>query len=232
MLSIIIPFYNENQNVERLFNKANKLYSEFNDLEFIFINNGSTDDTLEKLNYFKSKFLNLPIFILNIDKNIGYGNGIYQGLIIAHGEYLAWTHSDLQTDLNDIFLGFKIYLSKNNKNIIVKGSRINRSILDSFFSKLMEIFVFLFLQTYINEINAQPKIFHKSLLFHLLKYDIPKDFSFDLFFLYHGKKLCEIISFDVYFHERKFNSAKGGGSLIGKLKLIRRTILYILKFKN
>ena len=57
--------------------------------------------------------------------NLGYGGGILEGLKIADGRILSWTHADLQTDINDIKVAYENYLSNENKDIksIIKGKR-------------------------------------------------------------------------------------------------------------
>ena len=57
-------------------------------------------------------------------ENQGYGGGIAEGLKIAKGEFIGWTHADLQTPLNDflklfhIVRGKKKYLEKAKEQII------------------------------------------------------------------------------------------------------------------
>ena len=61
---------------------------------------------------------------------------------------------------------------------------------------------------------------------------LPKDFSLDLFFLLLAhKKNLKIVEHPVFLHERKKEKAKGGGTLLGKIKLIVRTFNFIYKLK-
>ena len=41
--------------------------------------------------------------------NKGYGFGILQGLAVAEGRILSWTHADLQTDPKDVVLAYELY---------------------------------------------------------------------------------------------------------------------------
>jgi hypothetical protein len=76
------------------------------------------------------------------------------------------------------------------------------------------------------DINAQPKLFHKDFLSDFV--NPPMDFSLDLFIIHFFKtKKIAVNSFPVYFSKRKFGEAKGGGTLIGKFRLIKRTLIYI-----
>ena len=83
----------------------------------------------------------------------------------------------------------------------------------------------------INDINAQPKLFPKSFLTYLENH--PNDFSLDLFFLVIAKNNgFKIINHDVTMKKRLHGEAKGGGSLKGKIKLIKRTLLYIIELRK
>ena len=226
-LSIIIPCFNELLSLETLLNKCRKIL--IDEVEIILVDNGSVDGSYEYL-----LNCNLPknIIPIRIEKNLGYGNGILSGLNHSKGDIVCWTHADLQTDLSDVIKGYNLY--KNdliNKICLVKGKRKNRNIVDTFFTFSMGIYSSIILKTWLFDINAQPKIFHRS---YLDKFNNPPlDFSLDLFVLYFFKSnRLKVKSFPVFFNNRKFGEAKGGGSFKGKLKLIKRTFLYIHKLRS
>lgn len=228
-LSIVIPCYNESQNLNELIKRVENTLIGVNYLiEVIIVNNGSTDDTKDKLERLINNKKNIKV--LNIGKNIGYGHGILEGLKICKHEFLGWTHADLQCDFVDCLKAFDLLYeeSQSKENIIIKGKRINRNMIDNLFTFLMSIFVLIFFQKKITDINAQPKIFKRELYQNFFR--PPQDFLLDLYILSLAKKLkYQIISIDVNFGERKRGSAKGGGSLSGKLKLSLKTIYYIIK---
>jgi hypothetical protein len=67
---------------------------------------------------------------------------------------------------------------------------------------------------------------------HYLK-KAPYDFSLDLYLLFVANRIkISINSFPVLFSTRKFGEAKGGGTLKGKFKLIKRTMGYIIELRN
>ena len=139
-LSIIIPSYNEINNLKILLKKANKILSENKDIEIIIVDNGSTDGSKNYL-YNNKKFFP-RIKVVRVQKNIGYGFGIKYGLKFATGKIVSWTHADLQFEIKDIMK----FLNKNYNNIIkhnlvVKGRRQNRPFLDiQFLEKLNHYF--------------------------------------------------------------------------------------------
>ena len=56
----------------------------------------------------------------------------------------------------------------------------------------------------------------------------PNDFSLDLFFLVQAiRKNYDILEFPVIFNNRRYGISKGGGSILGKVKLTLRTLSYI-----
>ena len=136
-----------------------------------------------------------------------------------------------KTLYNEIFKKHP-YLNENNEYCLVKGNRINRPFFDLFFTKSMEFIAFLFTKTFIKDINAQPKIFSKEFFLQIYNDNLPLDFSFDFYFLYHAKKNGYIKSFNVNFRTRKFDLSKGGGTFYGKLKLTKRTLTYLFNFSK
>jgi polyisoprenyl-phosphate glycosyltransferase len=229
-LSIIFPCYNEEKNLALLIKKiiATKKKNYKTRIEFILVNNGSTDNTVKILNKLNHKKL---FKVINIKKNLGYGGGILKGLFSAKGKIISWTHADLQCEPNDILKSIHTYRKEiYNKNSIIKGKRINRRILDNFFSICMAHFASVIFGKKFNDVNAQPKIFNRTFLKYLKK--APKDFSLDLFFLFMAKKkLYQILEYPVYYKKRFRGIAKGGDSFLGKLLLSIRTFKFIISLK-
>ncbi len=229
-LSIIIPCYNEEKNLINLVKEIKiikKVNPELN-LEFILVNDGSTDQT-------SSILLNLnrnEIYkVVDLKQNMGYGGSIQEGLKSSSGHTLSWTHSDLQCDLNDVIKLYKLHKKKFlDEKIIVKGKRVKRNIFDSFFSNSMAILTSIIFQKKFYEINAQPKIFSRK-LFNEFE-NVPRDFSLDLYLLYIAKKkFYKIIEHPVVYKKRIAGVSKGGDSFLGKIKLTLRTLRYIINLR-
>lgn len=227
-LSIIIPSYNELNNLSHLLKKANRILLSNKNIEIIVVDNGSTDGSRDYLDNNKKFFPKLKI--VHVKKNIGYGFGIKYGLKFSTGNIISWTHADLQFDIMDIVKFF----SKNremitNQNLIIKGRRQNRSILDVFFTKGMSFVVNLFFNTKIQDINGQPKMFNSILSKKILKLG-PNDFALDLFLLLlASKNNLAIKEFPLKVKNRINDKPKGGGSFYGKIILTINTLKYILK---
>ncbi len=231
-LSIVIPCYNESKSLPRLMLACSNACKGRNDIQFIFVNNGSNDDTqivldqlLSQENYAFGKSIKVPI-------NKGYGFGILQGLAAAEGKILSWTHADLQTDPKDVVLAYELYKKELDSNhCIIKGERKGRKLFDNIFTGGMSLISSLLLNQKLWDINAQPKIFHRDFMNYLTK--APYDFSLDLYLLYVASRMkISIHSFPVFFSNREFGEAKGGGTLRGKFKLVKRTISYIMVLRR
>ena len=224
--SVVIPCFNESDNLELLLKSLIQLNIQ-NNLEIIIVDNGSTDNSYSLLFELKEKIKIHNLKVVSIKKNIGYGNGIIRGLNEASGDFLGWTHADLQTDVTDVLKGFKL-IEKSTGNSIVKGKRSNRNIFDNIFTIFMSIICTIMLKKSLFDINAQPKIFSK-VFYNQIKDRAPDDFSLDLYLLYMAKKMnYNILEFPVFFNKRLYGEAKGGGAIKTKLKLSVRTFSYIL----
>lgn len=225
-LSIVIPFYNEEHSITPLlhaFAKYKKNYS----FELICVNNGSTDESSKIFStYLKRKRYSFIRYIA-IKRNIGYGHGILTGVKKSSGDVIVWTHSDMQTPPGDVFRAFELYKKYNSQQIIIKGNRINRPLDQFIFSLGMGILASILLKMRLYEINAQPKLFHKTFKRYLL--NAPTDFSLDLYFLYQARKHgYRIKTLNVHFHKRVAGSSKWSYSLSSRIKTIIRTINYII----
>ena len=227
MLTIIIPCFNEEKNINKLLERIDEILDKYSFLNVILVDNGSNDSTSKKIKdniiYKNNKFK-----LVLVKKNIGYGYGILTGLKASNTEYLSWTHADMQTDIEDIPKSFLLYKDKlHSKKFIIKGRRKNRNKFDSFFTFCMSIISSILTFLVINDVNAQPKIFHRN--FYEKLNNPPYDFMLDLYLVIKAKKLNYLIlEYPVYFSERKFGTAKGGGSLKGKIILSYKTLIYLI----
>ena len=228
--SIVIPCFNEQNNLELLLKSLTKIHDK-KSLEIIIVNNGSTDNSQKLLTDLKEKIKINNLKIVSLKENIGYGHGIMSGLKVCSGDFLGWTHADLQTDVFDVLKGFDL-IKNSSKNIIVKGKRLKRGVIDNIFTFLMGAVCTIVLKTTFYDINGQPKIFSR-VFYEKIKDKAPNDFSLDLYLLYNAKKMhYDIVDFPVLFKKRLYGEAKGGGSIKTKLKLSIRTFAYILDIKK
>lgn len=97
LLSLVVPCYNEEENVEKFFAEANNAFSGKGfDYEFVFVNDGSRDLTHKKLKKLYEKNENHNIQVLTFSRNFGKEAAIYAGLGAAKGDLVCIIDADLQ----------------------------------------------------------------------------------------------------------------------------------------
>ena len=233
MISLVIPCYNEEDNLEKLLTKISYVLKKFSKerIEIVIVNNGSTDNS-EKIIKKHELFHQNLISLLNLKKNKGYGDGINQGINFSKGDVVCWFHADLQFDPVEALNIYAEYKDKFlNQNILLKGNRMNRSLFDSFFTFGMTCLTFLLFGKKINDINAQPKIFKRSMLKFIN--NPPIDFSYDIYFLLVAlNNNIKIQEFPVKWYDRIAGVAKGGGSFKLKFKLTLKTIKFLFNLRR
>lgn len=95
-LSLIVPCYNEAENVKRFHDAVAEAFSGCGyDYEIVFIDDGSRDATLHNLKKLRSSS-KTPIKVISFSRNFGKEAGLYAGLEYADGEYLSLIDADLQ----------------------------------------------------------------------------------------------------------------------------------------
>ena len=227
-LSIVIPCFNEAKSLPKLVKDFSKKLKR-RDVELILVNNGSNDLSETILLNLKKNYNFLKT--IRLKKNNGYGNGVLQGLKKAKGQYISWTHADLQTDPYDVIIGFEKFKKELSPKIFIKGNRLGRPFKDVVFTIGMSIFETILLKNFFWDVNAQPNIFHKN-FFNMLE-KIPLDFSFDLFFYFNAKKKnLKILRFPVKYPQRKFGLSHWNTDFKNKMKFIKRTIKYSFQLKK
>jgi polyisoprenyl-phosphate glycosyltransferase len=228
-LSIVIPCYNEEKNIPLILETFNKVING-TDIELLLVDNGSTDNSEEIF----SELIPMYSFakVIKVEVNQGYGFGITSGLKEAKGEYIGYTHADLQTDPKDVLTALKIIeRQENSKVCYVKGDRKGRPLFDRIFTIGMSFFETIYLRKKLWDINAQPNVFHRNFFEGLSS--IPKDFSLDLYLLYIAqKKGYNLLRFNVIFPPRIHGESKWNTGISSKIKFIKRTFEFSLKLKK
>ena len=96
LVSLIIPCYNEGESLPHLYKELCSVAEEMNtyEFEFLFINDGSRDDTLKRLKEF-SKEDNRVVYI-SFSRNFGKESAMYAGFCNAKGDYVSVMDADMQ----------------------------------------------------------------------------------------------------------------------------------------
>lgn len=231
-LSIVIPCYNEADNIPTLVDRYVKIIGTRNDIELILVNDGSKDQSKVILD--KEESAHAFLKAIHIYPNGGYGNAVVTGLKVARGEFLCWTHGDLQASPKDVFKALHMIESAENpEDTYVKGLRISRPYADTFFTFGMSMFETFLFGKVLYDINAQPNVFPR--IFFTTWNNPPKDFSLDLYVLFLSKKCkMKVLRFPVNFEKRMHGVSSWNVDWKSKIKFIKRTVMFsvVLRFRD
>lgn len=118
-LSIVVPLYNEVENIEELFSRIkSELFKLAITYEIIFVDDGSTDGTREKILEIKQFEPNLRL--VSLAKNYGQTEAIAAGFSVANGDLVVTMDGDLQNDPADII---QIIINLKSGYDVVNGWR-------------------------------------------------------------------------------------------------------------
>ena len=228
-ISLVIPIYNEQDNIYNLFNEIldTKAYELFN--EIIFIDDCSTDDSLKYLNSLKDK--HSKIDIIKNDKNYGQSKCIYLAIKHSKSKIIITMDGDGQNNPNDINKLLDLYLSKK-LIYLVGGIRKNRkdSMIKIISSKLANFIRKSVLHDNCDDTGCSLKVFDRETFIKFPYFDGIHRFLPALYSGY-GKKTQFV---DVDHRPRKFGQSKYGTflRLINGIIDIFRVLIIIRRFKN
>lgn len=165
---IVIPCYNE---ADRLnVNAFNEFIKENETIEFLFVNDGSSDETMKAL---ESIRLNCSerVMILDLKANQGKAEAVRQGLLFMFSlnkyPYVGFWDADLATPLNEInrllsasaYSNFKIVLGSRLKRL---GANVERRALRHILGRVFSTFASLILKLPVYDTQCGAKLFHQS----------------------------------------------------------------------
>ena len=151
--SFVIPIYNESLRVNIMLNQILDFIKSSNlkNIQFIFVNDGSSDNTDFLINKFLSKneYLKKYIKVIQYYKNKGKGFALKQGVLEANNKYICTTDVDFSVPLNYIedyllkdtnFDKFRVHIGdRGHFNSKIKSTFI-RKFLGTTFNKILGIF--------------------------------------------------------------------------------------------
>lgn len=121
-VSVVIPLYNEEENIKLLYAGLAAALDALNRRsEIIFVDDGSKDGTFAALKTISQQ--DPRVWVVRFRRNFGQTAAFSAGFNLAHGEVIVTMDGDLQNDPNDIAL----LLEKIDEGYdVVSGWRINR----------------------------------------------------------------------------------------------------------
>lgn len=205
MISVIIPFFNEKENLKILLPKLLDNLNNLNkDYEVVLVDDGSTDGGVSDVKV-KSKHLK----IINHKKRLGKGSALKTGVENSTGEIVVFMDADLQDDPTEL----KKFIKKIDEGYdFVNGKRVKRK--DNFLVRIYSFLANFFLKKVLNspysDINCGFKAFRKEVLENFTFYG--NNFRFLPLAVFYGG--CKVTEVEIVNHPRKFGASKFGWTKI------------------
>jgi glycosyltransferase involved in cell wall biosynthesis len=229
MLSLVVPCYDEAPNLPLLIRRIEEAYGVQDRAEVILVDNGSSDGSPAIM----ASLADHPLIrTVRVEVNQGYGYGILAGLKAARGDWVGWTHADMQADPADALRGLALLPGDGAPAVYIKGRRHGRPFMDVVFTVGMALFESILLRTRLWDISAQPNIMPRP-FYELVADGAPHDFSLDLYF-YHAARRhgLRIARFPVRFGERAHGASHWNVNWAAKWKFILNTVRYSFKLRK
>lgn len=182
---IVVPCFNESNRLELsvfdAFIKNNLT------IDFLFVNDGSSDNTLELLQKFKSD-KQTRVEVLNLTKNSGKAEAVRQGVLEVcknkEYEYVGFWDADLATPLSEIinFLRqienetIKIAIGSRMKRL---GANVERKFVRHIMGRVFSTFSSIILKLPVYDTQCGAKLFHSDLV-HLFEDKFITSWLFDI----------------------------------------------------
>ena len=135
-VSIIVPSYNEEESIPLFYKEIDKVSKNLDvNFEFIFVNDGSKDKTLEVVKKLSKE--DKRVKYIHFSRNFGKEAAMYAGLTATTGDYVAVMDADLQ-DPPELLVEMYDILKKEDYDCVATR-RVNRKgepPIRSFFAKL------------------------------------------------------------------------------------------------
>ena len=210
LVSILIPFYNESDNINNLIEEIN-LYKQNCkiDFEIIFIDDGSIDGTSDKI---KNKSIQFKSKLLILSKNFGSHSAIKAGFFHCEGDYAVYLPADLQVSFDSIEKLFSSFLGDCDITVGVRKEN-EISILEKLFSRFYAVMMRKFAVPNFPNLGIETLMINRKVI-NLLNSNIEGNSSFVLQILSFGFK-----SRFVFIDKKSRKIGKSKWTLSKKIKL-------------
>ncbi|GJL77320.1 MAG: dolichol-phosphate mannosyltransferase [Nitrospinaceae bacterium] len=227
MISIIVPVFNEKENIPILYEQlAQVMEAENMPFEILFVNDGSVDESENVLNEIGGKDARCKI--IHFSRNLGQTSALMAGVDYAKGEIIVPIDADLQNDPKDI----PLLLQKLEEGCdVVSGWRKKRkdpSLRRILLSNLANKLISLVSGVRLNDYGCTLKAYRSSLIKPVRLYGEMHRFI-PLYVSWQGGKVAEI---PVNHHARIHGKSNYGFDRIFKVLLDLIVIQFLAKYNT
>jgi len=224
MLSVVVPVFNEQESLSAFYSELIKFVPKLSrNYEIIFVDDGSTDNSLKLIKGLEKKNKNLRVVFSK--KHEGKAEAVTLGFKTAKGEYIVTLDADLQDKPEEIE---KLLKKAKTGWDLVSGWRKNRrdSIFKVIFSKLFNVVASLAWGFKVNDLNSGLKVYEAHAAKSLNLYGGMHRFI-PLILYQEGFKVTEV---PVIHEKRKFGKSKYGFSKVFTELPDLFTMLFLMKY--
>ncbi len=189
-LSVIIPAYNEEKNIEGTLSEIESYLSKKDFLsELILADDGSTDRTVTKARGFEGRIVNFRI--IESKPNHGKGYVVKKAMLEARGEYVLFMDADNSTSIKELEKFYSEFGSENSIYIAsrrMSGADVKVPVLRRVLGLVYILFARMLLGLCVSDINCGFKVYDKKSSRDVFRKQIMNDWSFDAEDLFIAKK--------------------------------------------
>lgn len=221
LLSIVVPLYNEEDNVVLLTQKINESLEGYN-YQIIYVDDFSTDKTRIKVKEMDDK----RVHLIELKKNYGQSLALAAGIDYAEGEYIITMDGDLQNDPSDI--PHMLEIAVEGEYDVITGIRQKRkdSLVKKVPSKIANFLVRRVTKLDIKDNGCALKVFTKDIAKSLNLYGEMHRFITLLAYL-EGAQIKQV---PVKHHARHAGVSKYGLERVFKVVADMMLLLFIRKY--
>lgn len=144
-VSVIVPCYNEEKNIEVFYDTITKVFKDVNyELELVFVNDGSADNTARCLQQLSLKN-DCRVKAVSFSRNFGKEAAMYAGFCNVTGDYTAVIDADMQQDPALLLGMLKVFEEEKDVDCVAyyqerrKENAILRFFKDRFYSLINKV---------------------------------------------------------------------------------------------
>ncbi len=229
-LSIVVPIYNEEENVKPLVDRVHEAMNEYpHDWELILVNDGSSDETYERGLSERERTGN-HVRIVDLQRNYGQTAAMQAGIDIARGDVIVTMDGDLQNDPIDIPRMVKRMLDEDLD--MVAGWRKNRKdalIMRKIPSRIANKLIRKITGVHLHDYGCSLKVYRASIIKNVRLYG--EMHRFIPAWVATNTKPSRIKEEVVTHHARQFGESKYGISRTFRVVLDLLSVYFFMRYK-